>query len=73
MRTAPDVQGKVCGGKVAAIPPPFLCYNELQFSIRCYSIQEIYYNMGGCQNYGPFLGVPIIIRHLMFRAPKKGP
>ena len=28
--------------------------------------------MGGCQNYGPFLG-PIIIRHLTFRVPKKGP
>ena len=25
--------------------------------------------MGGCQNYGPFLG-PIIIRHLIFRDPK---
>ena len=28
--------------------------------------------MGGCQNYGPFW-VPIIIRHLIFRVPKKGP
>ena len=28
--------------------------------------------MGGCQNYGPFL-VPIIIRHMIFRVPKKGP
>ena len=28
--------------------------------------------MGGCQNYGPFW-VPIIIRHLLFRVPKKGP
>ena len=28
--------------------------------------------MGGCQNYGPFL-VPIIIRHIIFRVPKKGP
>ena len=27
---------------------------------------------GGCQNYGPFLGVLIIIRHLIFRVPKKG-
>ena len=25
--------------------------------------------MGGCQNYGPFLG-PYIIRHLIFRIPK---
>ena len=29
-------------------------------------------NMNGCQNYGPFLG-PIIIRHLIFRGPKRGP
>ena len=27
--------------------------------------------MGGCQSYGPFW-VPIIIRHLIFRVPKKG-
>ena len=27
--------------------------------------------MGGCQNYGPFLG-PNIIRHLLFRVPKEG-
>ena len=27
--------------------------------------------MGGCQNYGPFC-IPIIIRHLIFRVPKKG-
>ena len=27
--------------------------------------------MGGCQNYGPFW-VPIIIRHLIFGAIKKG-
>ena len=29
-------------------------------------------HMGGCQNYGPFL-VPNIVRHLLFRVPKKGP
>ena len=29
-------------------------------------------HMGGCQNYDPFLG-PIIIRHLIFRGPKRGP
>ena len=28
--------------------------------------------MGGYQNYGPFLG-PYVIRHLVFRGPKKGP
>ena len=28
--------------------------------------------MSGCQNYGPFW-VPLIIRHLLFRVPKKGP
>ena len=28
--------------------------------------------MGGCQNYGPFFGYPIIIRHLLFKVPKKG-
>ena len=27
--------------------------------------------MNGCQNYGPSLG-PIIIRHLIFRGPKRG-
>ena len=27
--------------------------------------------MGGCQNYGPFLGS--LIRHLVFRGPKRGP
>ena len=27
--------------------------------------------MGGCQNYGPFLG-PYIIRHLIFAASQKG-
>ena len=32
-------------------------------------LHELY--MGGCQNYGPFW-IPIIIRHLMFRVPKKG-
>ena len=26
----------------------------------------------GCQSYGPFFGIPIIIRHLIFRVPKKG-
>ena len=29
--------------------------------------------MGGCQNHGPFLGSSVIIRHLVFRGPKKGP
>ena len=29
-------------------------------------------HMNGCQNYGPLLG-PIIIRHLIFRGPKRGP
>ena len=29
------------------------------------------HHMNGCQNYGSFLG-PIIIRHLIFRGPKKG-
>ena len=33
-------------------------------------LAKIPIHMGGCQNYGPFL-VPIIIRHLMFRVPKK--
>ena len=28
--------------------------------------------MGGSQNYGPFLA-PILIRHLIFRGPKRGP
>ena len=28
--------------------------------------------MGGCQNYGPFFWVLNIIRHLLFRVPKKG-
>ena len=28
-------------------------------------------HMGGCQNYGPSW-IPIIIRHLIFRVPKKG-
>ena len=28
--------------------------------------------MGGCQNYGPFW-IPIIIRHLIFGVPQKGP
>ena len=28
--------------------------------------------MGGCQNYGPFLGPYYIVRHLSFRVPKKG-
>ena len=35
-----------------------------------YVMMELY--MGGCQNYGPFW-VPTIIRHLIFRVPKKGP
>ena len=30
---------------------------------------HLYHNIGGCQNYGPFLD----IRHLIFRVPKKGP
>ena len=29
--------------------------------------------LGGCQNYGPFFGIPSIIRNLIFRVPKKGP
>ena len=29
-------------------------------------------HVGVCQNYGPFLG-PYIIRHQIFRVPKKGP
>ena len=28
--------------------------------------------MGGCQNYGPFVG-PIIIRHLLFRVSQTVP
>ena len=28
--------------------------------------------MGGCQNYGPFLGPYYRIRHLLFRVPQKG-
>ena len=28
--------------------------------------------MGGCQNLGSLFGVPIIIRHLLFRVPKIG-
>ena len=28
--------------------------------------------VGGCQNHGSFKGSPIIIRHLLFRVPKKG-
>ena len=35
-----------------------------------YSWQPPFLN--GCQNYGPFLG-PILIRHLIFRGPKRGP
>ena len=31
-----------------------------------------YDHVSGCQNYGPFLG-PNIIRHLIFKVPKKGP
>ena len=30
------------------------------------------HNMGGCQIMVPF-GIPIVIRHLIFRVPKKGP
>ena len=29
--------------------------------------------MGGGQDYGPFFWVPTIVRHLVFRVPKKGP
>ena len=29
-------------------------------------------DLGGCQNSGPFW-IPIIIRSLIFRVPKKGP
>ena len=29
-------------------------------------------HLGGCQNYGPFW-IPIIVRHVIFGVPKKGP
>ena len=29
-------------------------------------------HMGGCRNHGPFWA-PIIVRHLIFRVPIKGP
>ena len=35
------------------------------------STTSLHTYVGGCQNYGPF-GVPIIIRYLLFRVPKKG-
>ena len=40
----------------------------------CGAIVGVFENldMGGCQNHGPFLGL-VRIRHLIFRAPKKGP
>ena len=39
------------------------------------SILVVYMYMGGCQNYGPFLGsyYNTAPRHLLFRVPKKGP
>ena len=35
-------------------------------------VEEEQQHVGGCQNYGPFLG-PIVIRHLIFRGPIRGP
>ena len=32
---------------------------------------ELTDSSGGCQNYGPFW-IPVIIRHLILRVPKKG-
>ena len=40
--------------------------------VQMYMCIYMYIHMGSCQNYGPFLG-PIIIRHLIFRGPKRGP
>ena len=33
---------------------------------------SVWYHMGGCQNYGPFLD-PYYNTHPIFRVPKKGP
>ena len=43
---------------------------DLSSRVKAYRA-EVY--IGGCQNYGPFLGpYYIIVRHLMFRVPQKG-
>ena len=43
--------------------PPVILLQRLDFCPK----------MGGCQNYGPFFGVPNIVRHLLFRVPQKDP
>ena len=46
-------------------------YREAADDVCCICL-FMYIYMGGCQNYGPVLNLPIIIRHLIFRVPKKG-
>ena len=35
-------------------------------------VSWVTHDMNGFQNYGPFVG-PIVLRHLIFRGPKRGP
>ena len=49
-------------------------YNQPSLSSDLSGFIDFKTHLGGCQNYGSFLGwVPIILRHLVFRVPKKGP
>ena len=46
-------------------------YNQPSLSSELSGFIDFKTHLGGCQNYGSFLGrVPIIIRHLVFRAKR---
>ena len=50
-------------------------FSEISVALDCcqYTVMAVSsFHMGGCQIYGPFLD-PFIIRHLIFRVPKKEP